>query len=103
MAKVRISFDFDLQKIAPDANMMDLETAAKSVFADLVLHPTRQAANAKNIAIRQSDIPFSEKQKQMAALLRATMLTLSAESSMVVQKLPDDVVIQTAHPVDLAA
>ena len=103
MAKVRISFDFDLQKIAPDANPADLETAAKAVFADLVLHPTRQTANAKNIAIRQSDLPFSEKQKQMAALLRATMLTLAAEASMVVDRLPDDARLRTAHPVDLAA
>lgn len=103
MAKVRISFDFDLQKIAPEANLADMEAAAKAVFADLVLHPARQAANAKNIAIRQSDAPFSEKQKQMAALLRATMLTLSAESSMVVHRLPNEAVIQTKHAAELAA
>jgi hypothetical protein len=69
----------------------------------LVLHPVRKAANAKNIAIRQSDAAFAEKQQQMAALLRATMLTLSAESSMVAQRLPDDAVIRTGHHVDLAA
>lgn len=103
MAKVRISFDFDLQKIAPDANVRDLESAAKAVFADLVLHPARQAANAKNIAIRQSDAPFSEKQKQMAALLRATMMTLAAEASMTAEALPDSAVLQTQHPVELAA
>lgn len=103
MAKVRISFDFDLQKIAPEANMADMEAAAKAVFADLVLHPARKAANAGNIAIRQSDAPFSEKQQKMAELIRATMLTLSAEASMVAQRLPDDVVIQTNHPVELAA
>lgn len=103
MAKVRISFDFDLQKIAPDADMADLDAAARTVFAEMILHPTRQAANAKNIAIRQSDLPFLEKQKQMAALLRASMLTLSAESSMTVQALPQDSVIVTQHPVELAA
>lgn len=103
MAKVRIAFDFDLHKIAPDANIHDVEAAAREILASMLLHPLRRQANARNIEIRKSDLPFAEKQRLMAEQLRISMLTLSAESNMQVEVLPEDQPILTSHPSELAA
>lgn len=103
MAKVRLSFDFDLAKINPDADSTDVEAQAIATVEKMLLEPARKIAIQKNIEIRKSDLPHAEKQRLMAETLRLTMLTLSAQANMTAETLDEDAEIDTRHPIELAA
>ena len=103
MAKVKVAFEFDLEKISPDFDRSDIEAAAKEVVATMLLKPTRQRANARNIEARQGDLPYSERQRIMAEALRISMLTLAAESNMTVEPLEAGAEINTLLPLERAA
>lgn len=109
MPKVHVGFNVDLGKLNPEAfeGVVDtqefVDVAEETIKAMLLGFARRQALADLRDAQRDPTLTKEQKATRMAAALRKSMLTLQAEANLDVTILPEDTVIPTEHPAELAA
>ncbi len=103
MAKVRVTFDLDLGKLAPEifAQYRDPLVAAEVALDTMLLDPSRQASLAEVRRVQgDPSMERSTKAPLMASFLRRAMVPMQAKANLKVEMIPEDSLILTDHPLE---